>query len=69
MPTYEFACTACGFEFEAMRKMLDPHLPNCARCQSSDVEKRVSASAFQLKGSGWAHDSYGVSAPTDTSSE
>ena len=73
MPTYEFGCRECGFEFEMIKRMIDKSLPECVKCHSSDVEKLVSQSCFQLKGSGWAHDGYGcsrdASAPKDNGKE
>ena len=58
MPTYEFGCQDCGYEFEVIKKMSDQSMPECVRCQSIKVEKLLSVSSFQLKGSGWAHDGY-----------
>ena len=39
MPTYEFGCQDCGYEFEVIKKMSDQSLPECVRCQSIKVEK------------------------------
>ena len=58
MPTYEFGCQDCGYAFEVIKKMSDQTLPKCTKCASVKVEKLLSVSSFQLKGSGWAHDGY-----------
>lgn len=52
MPIYEYQCTKCGEVFEAFQKITDEPLTNCKFCNSS-VEKLISHSSFQLKGSGW----------------
>jgi len=53
MPFYEYRCTACGHEFEAMQKMRDDPLTECPACQKNTLTKLISAAGFQLKGSGW----------------
>lgn len=53
MPIYEYRCTSCGHELEALQKLSDAPLTVCPACQKSDLRKRVSAAGFQLKGSGW----------------
>lgn len=52
MPTYEYRCTACGKEFEAVQKITDPPLKKCKFC-SGKVTRLISSSSFVLKGSGW----------------
>ncbi len=52
MPIYEYQCTKCGEVFEAFQKITDEPLTNCKFCQAK-VEKLISHSSFQLKGSGW----------------
>lgn len=53
MPIYEYRCSACGFEKDALQKMSDPPLVECPQCAKSTLVKLVSAAGFQLKGSGW----------------
>jgi len=62
MPIYEYKCLDCDVAFELLRKMHDDSPVHCAACASMHTEKLLSLSAFHLKGSGWAHDSYGVAA-------
>lgn len=52
MPIYEYQCTKCGEVFEAFQKITDEPLSRCKFCQGK-VEKLISHSSFQLKGSGW----------------
>jgi putative FmdB family regulatory protein len=53
MPIYEYACSACGHELEALQKLSDPKLVTCPACHRDTLAKKVSAAGFQLKGSGW----------------
>ena len=52
MPIYEYQCSKCGEVFEAFQKITDEPLTQCKFCQGK-VEKLISQSSFQLKGSGW----------------
>ncbi len=53
MPIYEYQCSACGHELEALQKMSDDALIYCPECHAETLKKKISAAAFQLKGSGW----------------
>lgn len=53
MPIYEYRCSDCGHELEALQKISDPKLTTCPECGKETLTKLVSASAFVLKGSGW----------------
>ena len=53
MPIYEYRCTACGHELEALQKFSDAPLANCPSCHAATLVKLLSAAGFQLKGSGW----------------
>ncbi|QEP44063.1 zinc ribbon domain-containing protein [Ectothiorhodospiraceae bacterium BW-2] len=53
MPIYEYACTRCGHEMEAIQKMSDDPLTDCPECQQATLTKLISASGFRLKGGGW----------------
>jgi putative FmdB family regulatory protein len=52
VPIYEYQCTKCGEVFEAFQKVTDKPLSQCKYCHAK-VEKLISQSSFQLKGSGW----------------
>jgi putative FmdB family regulatory protein len=53
MPIYEYTCTACGHELEAMQKMSDVPLVDCPECGKPALKKIVSAAGFRLTGTGW----------------
>ncbi len=53
MPIYEYRCTACSHELEAIRKFSDAPLVTCPECGRDALAKKVSAAGFHLKGSGW----------------
>ena len=53
MPIYEYRCTSCGHELEALQKFSDAPLADCPACNTDSLTKLVSAAGFQLKGSGW----------------
>jgi len=53
MPIYEYRCSACGHELEALQKFSDAPLANCPSCHAATLVKLLSAAGFKLKGSGW----------------
>jgi putative FmdB family regulatory protein len=53
MPIYEYRCSACGHELEALQKFSDAPLADCPSCHAATLVKLLSAAGFQLKGSGW----------------
>ena len=53
MPIYEYRCTRCGHELEALQKMSDAPLTDCPECGEPALRKQISAAGFRLKGSGW----------------
>ncbi len=57
MPIYEYQCTKCGEVFEAFQKINDKPLSQCKFCKGP-VERLISHSSFQLKGSGWYMTDY-----------
>lgn len=46
MPIFEYACKACGKQFEALVRSQDA-APNCPSCQSADLEKLISRPAIK----------------------
>ena len=52
MPIYEFECRKCKAHLEVFQKMRDKPPVKCRKC-GGRLEKLVSASAIQFKGSGW----------------
>ncbi len=53
MPIYAYRCDSCGVEKDVLQKLSDAPLTVCPGCGASAFHKRLSAPAFQLKGSGW----------------
>ena len=62
MPVYEYQCKACGREFEYQQRMSDPDKTTCEACGGS-LDRLISRTAFQLKGSGWYKDLYSSQKP------
>lgn len=52
MPTYEYACTACGHRLEAVQKFSDEPLTECPECGGA-LRKVYGAVGIVLKGSGF----------------
>ena len=40
MPLFEYVCSECKHEFEALVR--PPEMPTCAHCQSTDLERLLS---------------------------
>lgn len=67
MPIYEYACPDCGHKFELIQKFSDDPASECPSCKGQNVKKLISLSAFQLTGSGWYKDHYGLKGGASTS--
>jgi putative FmdB family regulatory protein len=52
MPLYEYHCSKCGKIFEVIQKFSDAALTVHEEC-GGQVERLISTSALQFKGSGW----------------
>jgi putative FmdB family regulatory protein len=52
VPTYEYACTACGHQLEAVQSFSDDPLTECPDC-SGALRKVYSPVGIVLKGSGF----------------
>ncbi len=59
MPIYEYACSACGKEFEKLVRQSSP-APECPDCHSRELHKKLSAFAAV---SGSASSSAGLPSP------
>jgi len=68
MPIYEYVCEKCGDHIEILQKLNDPPLKRCKKCRGK-LEKIVSRTAFQLKGSGWYKTDYAQKPASKTKSE
>ncbi len=58
MPIYEYQCSACAHQLEALQKMTDEPLKECPVCHQAALTRLVSAAGFQLKGTGWYATDY-----------
>ena len=52
MPTYQYACTACGERSEAVQSFTDAPLTECTACRGA-LRKVFSAVGVVFKGSGF----------------
>jgi putative FmdB family regulatory protein len=52
MPTYQYRCTECGNELEAVQKFTDPALTECPSC-TGQLRKVFNAVGVVFKGSGF----------------
>ena len=52
MPTYQYRCTECGTDLEAVQKFTDPALTECPTCHGS-LRKVFNAVGVVFKGSGF----------------
>jgi putative FmdB family regulatory protein len=52
MPTYQYACTACEHQFEAIQSFSDDSLTICPECKG-EIHKVYTAVGVVFKGSGF----------------
>lgn len=57
MPIYEYECLSCGKNFEYFQSISEKPIKKCESC-GGKVQKVISQSSFQLKGSGWYKTDY-----------
>lgn len=62
MPIYEYRCTQCERVTDVLQLRLNAAPPKCKSCGSAEVERLISRTSFQLKGSGWYTSDYSKSA-------
>lgn len=68
MPIYEFECRKCKAHLEVFQKINDKPPVKCRKC-GGRLEKQVSASAFQFKGTGWYVTDYASKAAKEKRSQ
>jgi putative FmdB family regulatory protein len=69
MPTYEYQCEKCGFEFEREQRITEDPIKTCPKCKSRKAKRLLSAPGFILKGGGWYADGYGSRSASASGSE
>ena len=53
MPTYEYYCTSCGFEFEEFQSIASEPLSICPKC-NEEVKRKISGgTGLIFKGTGF----------------
>ena len=59
MPTYEYACKACGHSCDIFQSIMDKPLKKCPECGRRSFERKIGAGAgFIFKGSGFYETDY-----------
>lgn len=59
MPTYDYACSACGHRFEQFQSMSADPLRRCPACSKNKLERLIGAGAGVIfKGSGFYQTDY-----------
>ena len=67
MPLYEYQCKKCGHKFEKIQLFSDAPIKKCPECGGA-VEKLISRSAVQFKGTGWYATDYAKKSDSGSSS-
>ena len=65
MPTYQYACTACGEQLEAVQSFTDAALTECPACGGA-LRKVFSAVGVVFKGSGFYKTDSRTTAKSDS---
>ena len=69
MPIYEYACKACGHEFEREQRISEAPIKKCPSCGALKARRQISRTSFVLKGGGWYNDLYGAAKLAKTGPE
>jgi putative FmdB family regulatory protein len=67
VPTYQYACTECGYDFEQVQSFSDAALTECPQC-AGKLRKVFSAAGVVFKGSGFYRTDSRASSSASTSS-
>jgi putative FmdB family regulatory protein len=69
MPTYDYRCKSCGFEFEEFQSMSSEKLIICPKCAEPSLKRLMSSGAgLVFKGSGFYLTDYKKSSSSPSSS-
>jgi putative FmdB family regulatory protein len=73
MPTYDYYCTLCKFEFEEFQSIASEPIQICPKCKEKTVKRKISGgTGLIFKGSGFYITDYKnkkSTTPTETPSE
>ena len=58
MPTYEYSCDDCGYEFEREQRITESPIKKCPQCGKLKARRLIGGGNFILKGGGWESDLY-----------
>lgn len=59
MPTYEYVCESCKYEFEAFQNMSEDPLKQCPECNKKQLKRKIGTGAgIIFKGSGFYGTDY-----------
>lgn len=53
MPTYEYECRKCGYEFERFQRISEPTVKRCPKCRGGVRRKIGTGAGLLFKGSGF----------------
>ena len=54
MPTYDYKCDNCGYQYEVFQSMKDKHLKKCPECGENKLRRLIGGgSGLIFKGSGF----------------
>ncbi|GAB5562599.1 MAG: zinc ribbon domain-containing protein [Synoicihabitans sp.] len=69
MPTYDYACTKCGNEWEVFQSMKDDPIKTCPSCKKRSAKRLVGGGAGLIfKGSGFYITDYKNKPASDSKS-
>jgi len=59
MPTYEYKCLSCGYEFEQFQSITTKPIRKCPKCRKASVKRLIGVGAGVIfKGSGFYQTDY-----------
>ncbi len=53
MPTYQYRCKSCSYEFEEIQKFSDDPLVKCPSCRKNKLVRIIGGAGLVFKGSGF----------------
>jgi putative FmdB family regulatory protein len=68
LPTYQYACTACGHQLEAVQSFTDEPLSECPACEGR-LRKLFNSVGIVFKGSGFYRTDSRSSSTADSSAD
>lgn len=58
MPTYEYRCPSCGYEFEEFQSIMDDPITECPRCHKATHRVISGGAGLIFKGTGFYETDY-----------